>query len=225
MSKTVLVVAAHPDDEALGCGGTIARHIDNGDEVFTIFVADGVTSRVDANQNDLNERETSAELARKVLGVSKNFYLRLPDNRLDSLPLIEVIKPIEKIIQDIKPNIVYTHHIGDLNVDHCITHKAVLTACRPMPKNSVQEIFAFEIMSSTDWILSNSEIFLPNYFVDISSYLEKKMDALGVYCKEMRSAPHSRSIEHIKHLAYHRGHCVGMNAAEAFQVIRLLHFN
>lgn len=225
MAKTVLVVAAHPDDEALGCGGTIARHIDQGDTVFTIFVADGVTSRANANQNDLMRRETSAELAREVLGVSKNFYLGLPDNRLDSLPLIEVIKPIEKIIQDIQPNIVYTHHIGDLNVDHCITHKAVLTACRPMAKNSVQAILSFEIMSSTDWAFSNSELFIPNYFVDISSHLEKKMDALGAYSMEMRSAPHSRSLEHIKHLACHRGHCVGMSAAEAFQVIRLLDLN
>ncbi len=223
MSKTVLVVAAHPDDEALGCGGTIARHIDNGDEVFTIFVADGVTSRAYANQKDLNERESCAELARKVLGVHKNFYLGLPDNQLDSLPLIEVIKPIERIVQDIQPNVVYTHHIGDLNVDHCITHKAVLTACRPMPKTSVQAIFAFEIMSSTDWALSNSEVFNPNHFVDISRHLQKKMDALGAYVMEMRNSPHSRSAEHIKHLAYHRGHCVGMNAAEAFQVIRLLH--
>jgi LmbE family N-acetylglucosaminyl deacetylase len=220
MSKTVLIVAAHTDDEALGCGGTIARHVAEGDIVYAVFMADGVTSRAQAGQDDLGNRNAAAEDARKILGISENFYLRLPDNRLDSLPLIEVIQHLEPIISKLQPNIIYTHHHGDLNVDHRITHQAVLTACRPMPGSSVQAIYAFEVMSSTEWATPTAEPFVPNHYVDISNQLETKLDALRAYRLEMRDAPHSRSIEHLVHLAHHRGHTMGLISAEAFIVVR-----
>lgn len=218
--NTVLVVAAHTDDEALGCGGTIARHVTEGDVVYAVFMADGVSSRAQADQDDLANRNAAAEHAREILGIRKNVYLGLPDNRLDSLPLIEVIQRLEPIIRKLQPNILYTHHHGDLNVDHRITHQAVLTASRPMPGSHVQAIYAFEVMSSTEWATPMAEPFVPNHYVDISDQLNTKMDALKAYQLEMRDAPHSRSIEHMAHLAHHRGHTVGVVAAEAFVTVR-----
>lgn len=218
----VLVVAAHTDDEALGCGGTIARHVAEGDIVYAIFVADGVTSRVHTTQLDHTQREEAAEKARKILGIRKNFYLALPDNRLDTLPLIDIIQRLEPIINELKPNIIYTHHHGDLNIDHRITHEAVMTACRPTPENSIREIYAFEIMSSTEWATPNKEPFVANHFVNIACHLASKIKALQAYEYEMRSPPHSRSIENLKCLAQHRGYTIGLTAAEAFTTIRTL---
>lgn len=217
---TVLIVAAHTDDEALGCGGTIARHVAEGDTVYAVFMADGVSSRAQADQEDLENRNAAAERAREILGIQENFYLGLPDNRLDSLPLIEVVQRLEPIIRKLQPNIIYTHHHGDLNVDHRITHQVVLTACRPMPGSRVQAIYAFEVMSSTEWATPIAEPFLPNHYVDISDQINTKMDALRAYQLEMRDAPHSRSFEHLSHLAQHRGYTVGVMAAEAFVVVR-----
>ena len=222
MSKTVLIVAAHTDDEVLGCGGTIARHVSEGDVVYAVFMTDGVSSRAQVDQNDLAMRYSAAEQARNILGIKENYYLGLPDNRLDSLPLIEVIQLLEPIIQEVKPNTIYTHHHGDLNIDHSITHRAVMTASRPLPGNCVREIFAFEVMSSTEWATPNAAPFIPNHFVDISRQLNKKINALKAYEVEMRKIPHSRSVEHIEHLAHHRGHTVGVMAAEGFVTIRLL---
>lgn len=224
MSNVVLIVAAHTDDEALGCGGTIARHVAEGDMVYAVFMADGVSSRTQADQNDLVNRNIAAENARKILGIRENFYLGLPDNRLDSLPLIEVIQHLESIIRKLQPNIIYTHHHGDLNIDHRITHQAVLTACRPIPGSSVQGIYAFEVMSSTEWSTPMAEPFVPNHYVDISRQLDMKLAALRAYQLEMRETPHSRSIEHLAHLARHRGYAVGIEAAEAFITVRTVYY-
>jgi LmbE family N-acetylglucosaminyl deacetylase len=220
--KTILVVAAHTDDEALGCGGTIARHVAEGDVVYAIFMADGVTARQNSNQIDDEKREVAAEKARRTLGIKKNFYLGLPDNRLDSIPLIEIVQLIEPIIKDLKPITVYTHHHGDLNVDHRVTHEAVMTACRPTPESSVQEIYSFEILSSTEWATPTKEPFIANHYVDISEYLSIKVQSLNKYKIEMRPPPHSRSISHIKQLALHRGNSIGVEAAEAFSTIRTI---
>jgi LmbE family N-acetylglucosaminyl deacetylase len=222
MTNCVLVVAAHTDDEALGCGGTIARHVAEGDTVYAVFMADGVTSRAQADQEDLLVRNAAAENARAILGIKKNFYLDLPDNRMDSIPMIDVVQKLELIIDSLQPNILYTHHHGDLNVDHRITHQAVMTACRPLPGSSVQAIYAFEVMSSTDWATPTAAPFLPNYFVDISEYLIKKKEVFDAYSLEMRKAPHSRSKEHLTNLAIHRGQSVGVLAAEAFMSIRVI---
>lgn len=220
--NTVLVVAAHTDDEALGCGGTIARHVADGDTVFAVFMADGVSARQQADQDDLTKRNAAAEHARKILGISENFYLGLPDNCLDSLPLIEVIRHLEPVVRKLRPNIVYTHHYGDLNVDHRLIHQAVLTACRPMPGSSIREIYSFEVMSSSEWATPFAAPFLPTHYVDISGHLKIKQEALEAYQLEMRNAPHSRSMEHIGSLARHRGYTVGVEAAESFMTIRTI---
>lgn len=221
-NKTVLVVAAHSDDEALGCGGTLARHVAEGDSVHAIFLADGVSSRPKTGKKDLAVRMKAAQLAHKILGLQSIQYLGLPDNQLDSLPLLDIVQPLEKLIQLIAPQIIYTHHIGDLNIDHRITHQAVLTACRPLPDSLLKEIYAFEVVSSTEWNSSGQSPFLPTVFVDISNYLDCKMKALKAYGLEMRNAPHARSLENIQALAVHRGHSVGVSAAEAFMPIRIL---
>lgn len=220
MNKIILVVAAHTDDEALGCGGTIARHVSEGDEVHLLFMTDGVGSRKE--NNDGTKRLGAANEAAKILGVSSFTNLNFPDNTMDSIPLLDIVKEIEVQISELEPEVIYTHHIGDLNIDHQITHKAVLTACRPQPGFSVKEIYAFEVLSSTEWQAPGVMPFIPSVFVDIVDYLAIKLKVLESYEEEMRSLPHSRSIEHVEHLAKHRGQSVGFFAAEAFMIIRVL---
>lgn len=222
MSKTVLVVAAHADDEALGCGGSLAKHVASGDEVHVIFVADGVTSRSGAGQEEMVHRKQATENARNILGISTMAFLDLPDNRLDSLPLLDIVQPLEALIGKLLPEIIYTHHYGDLNADHRLVHQAVMTACRPLPGSTVKEILTFEVTSSTEWSSPGLAPFLPNLFVDISAYVEIKMQALEAYALEMRAPPHSRSAEHLRCLAKHHGYSSGVYAAEAFMVMRIL---
>ncbi|AAZ18520.1 putative LmbE-like protein [Psychrobacter arcticus 273-4] len=219
MSKIILVVAAHTDDEAMGCGGTIARHIAEGDEVHLLFMTDGVGSR-EVLAEEVIDRSSAAQQAAKILGVSSFTNLSFPDNRMDSVALLDIVKEVEVKISEIKPEIIYTHHIGDLNIDHQVTHKAVMTACRPQPGFSVKTIYAFEVLSSTEWQTSNSALFIPNVFIDITDYLPVKMDASKAYYNEMREVPHSRSLQHIELLARHRGYTVGVHAAEAFMLVR-----
>ncbi|APU30967.1 GlcNAc-PI de-N-acetylase [Ectopseudomonas alcaliphila JAB1] len=216
----VLVVAAHADDEVLGCGGTLARHVAEGDRVHVIYLADGVTSRGSEDADAQRRRLRASEQACYALGVSEMSFLGLPDNRLDSLPLLDVVQPLEVLLARIRPQIVYTHHQGDLNVDHQVAQQAVLTACRPLPGQSVREILAFEVVSSSEWNNPGRMPFMPNHFVDISAYQVTKQVALECYAEEMRSAPHSRSSQHVAALALHRGHSVGVEAAEAFMVLR-----
>jgi N-acetylglucosamine malate deacetylase 1 len=222
MSETVLVIAAHPDDEALGCGGTIARHNRDGDSVHVLFVADGETSRVGAAP-DLRRRAT-AERASKILGARLPSFLDLPDQRLDTLSLLDVIRKIELVITSLRPAIVYTHHGGDLNADHRIVHQAVMTAMRPMPGSTYKAIFAFEVASSTEWSSTAiGEAFRPNHFVDITAFVDLKTKALEAYDAEMRSFPHARSYEGLKSLSTIRGVNSGFEAAEAFVTLRTFH--
>lgn len=222
MSKTVLVVAAHADDEVLGCGGTVIRHVANGDVVHAVFLADGVTSRRDTDAENIRRRTEAAAVAHGLLGLRSARYLDFPDNRLDSLPLLDIVQKLEEAVQTLLPDTIYTHHYGDLNVDHRIAHDAVMTACRPVPGNTVKEILAFEIVSSTEWGRTGDKPFVPQLYVDITDFLEVKIKALEAYRLEMRMPPHSRSVEHMRTLAAHRGNSVGVGAAEAFMVTRIL---
>jgi len=222
MTKKILVVAAHADDEVLGCGGTIAKHNIEGDEVFLILMADGVSSRSYGDSSQLEQRNFAAEEVAKILGIKKIMYLGFPDNRMDTLSLLEINQSLEAHILEIRPEVIYTHHYGDLNVDHRITCQSVLTACRPMPGSSVREIYAFEVMSSTEWAPPHAEPFLPSVFVDITKTYHLKMAALEKYDMEMRDYPHSRSLQHLDSLTKYRGGCVGVEAAEAFEAIRII---
>lgn len=148
--------------------------------------------------------------------------LELPDNKMDSVPLLEITQKLELVLEDIQPSVIYTHHHGDLNIDHRLTHAVVMTACRPVPDSSVCEIFGFEVLSSTEWSSQQTSPFVPNYFVDITQQLRTKLDALEAYAEEMRSSPHSRSMAHVEVLARHRGFSIGVDAAEAFEVYRII---
>ena len=219
MNRTVAVVAAHPDDEVLGCGGTLARHIAKGDTVYVLFLADGVTSR-DASA-DSNFRNQAALSAAKTLGINTPQFLNFPDNALDTIPLLKVIQAVENVIDKIRPDIIYTHHGGDLNIDHEITHRAVMTACRPVPGQFVTSIYGFEVLSSTEWGSPDKSIpFNPTHFVSINNFLEAKLSMLKCYSDEMREFPHARSFESVEYLARLRGCQVGLKAAEAFTVLR-----
>ena len=222
MSKTVLVVAAHTDDEALGCGGTIAKHVAQGDTVYAVFMADGVTSRRGVSEKELSERNEASKQAHKILGIKQSFMLGFPDNCMDTMPLLEIVQSLEKIIDKLQPSLIYTHHIGDLNIDHRIVHQAVLTACRPAPGALVKAIYAFEVLSSTEWSTPGVNSFVPSVFVDISQHLEKKLNALEAYGLEMREEPHSRSVGNAKRLAELRGSFVGVQAAEAMMPLRVI---
>jgi N-acetylglucosamine malate deacetylase 1 len=222
-NKQVLVVAAHPDDEVLGCGGTLSRHISSGDAVSVLIIAEGVTSRKleeEINNEKLNELNEASKKSAKTLGIYDLNYLGYPDNKLDSIIFLDVVKSIEFYINKIKPDIVYTHFDNDLNIDHKITSDAVLTACRPINDCSVKTIYAYETLSSTEWYNTSTNNFKPNHFVDISDHLETKLNALKAYEQEMRSFPHPRSYKSIKALAEYRGSTVGYMAAEAFMLIR-----
>ena len=220
--KTVLVVAAHADDEALGCGGTIARHVEEGDAVHLVLMADGVKSRRESSEQGFARRIKASKRSQVVLGISFSQSLELPDNKMDSIPLLEIVQKLEPILQEIQPSVIYTHHHGDLNIDHRLTHAAVMTACRPVPDSSVHEIYGFEVLSSTDWATQQTSPFIPSYFVEITRQLTKKLDALEAYAEEMRKPPHSRSMDHAELLAHHRGYSIGVAAAEAFEVYRII---
>lgn len=221
MSLKVLVVAAHPDDEVIGMGGTIARHVRDGDEVTTLFLADGVSSREQgAGSVMLGERNHAAVQASRVLGTQPPMLLGLPDNRLDALALLDIVKPLEKVIESNRPEIIYTHHAGDLNIDHQLTHRAVVTACRPQSTANLT-LLAFEVLSSTEWQTpSPATAFIPNWFVDISATMTQKLAALDCYQVEMRPPPHSRSLDNVVNLSRLRGNQVYREHAEAFMLIR-----
>lgn len=217
----VLVVAAHPDDEVLGCGGAMARHAAAGHKVDIVFVADGESSRTHAGQADVAVRRATARAAAAVLRCEEPRFLDLPDNRLDSLPLLEVVQRLERAVEQLKPEIVYTHHAGDLNIDHEVATRAVLTAFRPVPGSTVRAIYGFEVLSSTGWN-GDAPPFQPVHFADISPVMDKKLEALACYAKELREYPHARSAQAIEALARMRGAIQGVAAAEAFVVYRQL---
>lgn len=213
----VLVVVAHPDDEVLGCGGTIALHAKGGDVVYVLFLTSGVGSRKETTVEELPKRAEAAGLAHSKLRVHHIKTCGFPDNQLDDESILIIVQDIEEVIQVCNPSVVYTHHAGDLNVDHQICHRAVMTACRPLPGSNIRRIYGIEVLSSTEW---GSIPFVPTRFVDISTTMSLKMEALRAYDEEMRPFPHARSYEAVEALAKLRGASVGLQAAEAFVVLR-----
>ncbi|MCT2533601.1 PIG-L family deacetylase [SAR92 clade bacterium H231] len=221
MSDVFAVIAAHPDDEVLGCAGTIAKLVKEGHQVHILLMADGESSRLgcpeNMNQGKILVRSQAALRAAEILGCTSVEQLALPDNRMDTLALLDIVQPIEKFIGKHDPTTVFTHHSGDVNIDHRIVHDAVIAACRPQPGFPVKELLFFEVASSTEWRPPNSgAMFNPNWFVDITSTLELKLEALAAYQEELRPFPHPRSDVFTRALAQYRGASVGVCAAEAF---------
>jgi len=229
MKNRILVVAAHPDDEFLGCGGTLINHRNKGDDVGILIMSEGSTSR-DKKRNIFKRKKELLELKKVASDIGNQIKAKFvkfnsfPDNRMDSVNFLDVVKKVEKVIKTFKPNIIYTHHPSDLNIDHNIVYKAVMTASRPVPNQSVTQILLFETLSSTNWSLSNlkkNNFFNPNYFNEISkSSLKIKLNMLSKYKSEMKKWPHSRSLKSVKTLAHYRGSSIGCDAAEAFVLER-----
>jgi LmbE family N-acetylglucosaminyl deacetylase len=227
MPERILVVAAHPDDEVLGCGGTIARLAAEGAYVAIAVLGEGITSRYEdraaAEPELLVQLRHDAERAGELLGAADVSLHDLPDNRFDTVPLLDVVKLVEELVDRFEPETVYTHHGGDLNVDHGVVHRAVLTATRPVQGNRVRRILAYEVPSSTDWAFQQFEPqFRPTSFVDVTTTLERKAEAMRAYRSEARPYPHPRSEQALAALARRRGAAAGFEAAEAFELIREL---
>ena len=218
--RSILVVAAHPDDEVLGCGGTLAKLALQSTEVNVAVLGQGIMSRNDAQPDSLTGLHQAAQEVAELLGVEALAMFDLPDNRFDTVPLLEVVKIVEGLVECFQPHTIYTHWSGDLNVDHKITHEAVLTATRPMEGCSVKEIYAFEVPSSSEWAFGAT--FSPDTYVDITNTLAAKIQALQMYQSEIRSFPHPPSSSGVEALARWRGSNIGVEAAEAFQTIRRL---
>ncbi len=225
MSKKILIIAAHPDDEVLGCGGTITRLVKEGHEAYTLVLGEGITSRDASRQREKREQELvqlkkQVQEANAVIGIKEVFTVDFPDNRFDSVPLLEIVKVIETIKNKIKPGIVFTHAEHDLNIDHQITYRAVLTAMRPIAGETVKEIYSFEVQSSTEWNFPLR--FSPDVFFDISETIDIKLAAMEKYRSELREYPHPRSIKGIRLNAEHWGMKTGLKYAEAFKLVRML---
>jgi N-acetylglucosamine malate deacetylase 1 len=232
MTERVLIVAAHPDDETLGCGGTIARLAQAGDLVHVLTVTDGVGARYHTEPKNLAEYQPDAFAryeqfvsAATLLGAVSYSNLAhdgsiMPDQGLDQVSLLRLTQAIETRIQLLHPDAVYTHSGVDLNADHRRVHEAVLTACRPLPDSSVRTLLGFEVPSATEWCLGDA--FRPNLFSDIAATLDLKLEAMARYASEQPAYPHPRSPTAIRALAQWRGASAGLAAAEAFEVIRLI---
>ncbi|WP_417845202.1 PIG-L deacetylase family protein [Thalassospira povalilytica] len=227
--ERVLVIAAHPDDEVLGCGGTIAKLRSGGVEVRVVFLAEGITARFLPNEFELSEvqskikrRHENGLRAMAFLGLEHKdiFFGERYCCRLDTVPQIDLVKEIEGHVKDFAPTTIYTHAAYDTNVDHRCAHQAVLTAMRPLGNLGQVSIYAFEILSSTEW--NTVHPFAPTAFVDVTDSIEAKVAAMKAYEDEMQPSPHPRSAEVIEGLATYRGTQVGVRYAEGFQLIRSL---
>jgi LmbE family N-acetylglucosaminyl deacetylase len=229
---TILVIAAHPDDEVLGCGGTMARYAAEGHDVHIAILGEGISSRHDRRDDapspELRKLEANARAAATTVGARSVSFSGLPDNRFDEVALLDVVKQIEERVGTFRPDAIYTHHPGDLNIDHGITFRAVLTATRPgATAVDVSDLYAFEVPSSTEWAFQRiGPVFRPSVFVDIVDGLEKKIAAMACYDSERREAPHPRSPEVLRATAARWGSVAGMSCAEPFELIRSVrHWN
>lgn len=220
----ILVIAAHPDDEILGIGGTVLKHKKQGDEVFCIIAAEGIGARYSKGikrDDEVNELHDQTLEAAKILGYKEVFFLRFPDNRMDSVDLLDVVKKIEEIVNRVNPDIIYTHHEGDLNIDHNVCFRATMVATRPISDKKVKKIYTFETLSSSEWqSKDNHSTFLPNTYINIEKEIDNKIEAMKRYSSELKDYPHPRSIEGIKILSQYRGLESGMKNAEALRLIR-----
>ena len=219
--ETTLIVAAHPDDEILGMGGTLLKLAQAGqNNLHLLFLSFGEASRGKKEANE-DLRKQQAMAVSKKIGASLHLEENFPDNAFDSVPLLKIIQKVEYYLNIIKTTIIYTHHGQDLNVDHRLTFQAVFTAVRPSRYPYLKKLYTFEILSSTEWqVKTSSTVFLPNTYVDIERYLERKIELLKEYRRELSPYPFPRSPQGVKALAQYRGMESGLKFAEAFQLIR-----
>ncbi len=231
----ILAVCAHPDDETIGMGGTLKK-LSKDHDITVLFVAEGITGRRQSGyennpayqttddenkkmQDEIEIRKNHAKNALSLLGVTKIRFLDMPNVELDQIPLLKIIKEIEKEIEETNANIVFTHHFNDLNIDHKVVYDATITATRPLPDSSVFGVLSYEIPAASDW--KHPYQFRPNFFVDISKELDSKINALKEYHYEIRDSPHPRSKKMMEATAMRWGSLSGFHAAEPFEIIRM----
>lgn len=220
-SLRILVIAAHPDDEVIGAGGTIARHVDQGDSVFWCVVTEGYCPPW--SEKYLKNVRQQVRDVQEVLGIQKVFFCRFPAVKLNTVPNIEVSSALQRVVDEVQPEIVYTTPYDDINQDHRIVYETTLVATRPLPGSSVQRVLSYEIAPTSGYgsPLGPSR-FIPNVYVDISKYLDQKLAAMRCYRSEIRKYPHPRSLKGLRTFAQERGLQVGMEAAECFHLTREL---
>lgn len=229
-NKKIMIIVAHPDDELLGIGGTIQKlKSEYNCKIDVIILGEGITSRdtirdVERRNEELKTHQNNILVAKKILGYDELSIYEFPDNRFDNIPLLDIIKVIEKEKNRINPEVIFTHHGGDLNIDHQITFQAVMTSCRPQNTENVKSIFCFETPSGTEWQSSNHPLsFKPNFFIELNeNQLKKKIEAMECYDFEKRKFPHPRSPQALKILASYRGISIGRKYAEAFFIVRCI---
>ena len=213
----ILVIAPHPDDEVIGCGGTILKSLACGDQVFLCVVTTACPPEWDEKTIKIKKKERVK--ASKLLGIKKPFFLDLPTTKLDTIPQNELNKKISACVNKVNPDIVFTSYWGDAHSDHQAVFNATVIATRPFD-SPVKKVLCYEIPSTTDLTPDRKKIFSPNVFVDISKFLEKKLKIMKVYKTELRKYPHPRSIKALRMHAKKRGTQIGVNAAEAFVLVR-----
>jgi LmbE family N-acetylglucosaminyl deacetylase len=219
----VLVIAPHPDDEVLGLGGTIARYVDEGNEVHVLIVTRGDPSMFDPASVEQLGRE-SAE-AHRVLGIHKTMFMDgFPAALLDTIPHARLNAALGEVIAEVDPQVVYVPFYGDLHLDHRLVFESAMVAIRPRQLGALRLVYAYETLSETNWNAAYvTPPFVPTDFVDVSPYLERKLEAMGAYQSQLKEFPHARSLESLRALARHRGATIGFEAAEAFMLIRAVH--
>lgn len=219
MKNKVLVIAPHPDDEVLGCGGVMARHADEGAEVYVLVVTRGAPDIFPPEEEEEIRQELRA--AHDILGVSSVHFLDFPAPKLDTIPGYKLADAISGVIRSLQPNIVYLPHRGDIHADHLAVYQATLVAARPINGCSVRQLLSYETLSETEWASPfGDEAFIPNVFVDITNYLERKLKAMVCYRSQLKQPPHARSLQAIEALTKLRGATVSLPAAEAFMLVR-----
>jgi LmbE family N-acetylglucosaminyl deacetylase len=219
MAESILVIAPHPDDEILGCGGVIARHISGGDEVTVCIISNHDAPIYTSEHREITKQE--ARSAHKLLGIKETIFLDYAAVTLNDLPVYERNGAIGKVVKSVEPTVVYIPHAGDMHIDHRLVAESALVAVRPLANCSIREVYAYETLSETEWNAPRAEYaFIPNHFVDISKYLAQKLEAMSCFKSQLYDAPHPRSLEALSNLAKMRGATISVKAAEAFMLIR-----
>ena len=220
--KKILVVAAHPDDETLGVGGTILKHKENGDHVSWLIVTN-ITKEYGYNNSQIKSRKKEIDQVAKKYNFDNVFKLEIPTSTLSTSSLFELIPSISKIFNDLKPEVIYTMNRSDAHSDHRIIFDAIMSCTKSFRFPYVKSVLMYECLSETEFAPSlNEKVFQPNYFVDISKYLEKKLEIMSIYKSELGKHPFPRSLQNIKSLAILRGASVGVKFSEAFQLIKFI---
>ena len=217
----VLVVAPHPDDEVLGVGGTMLRHLAAGDAVHVVICTRGEVAHF--GQEQVERVQAEARAVHAFLGLTGSHFLDMPAARLDTVASAELNAALQTVFDDIQPDTVYAPHVGDIHLDHQLVFQAVMVCSRPVGPDHPARVLAYETVSETDWYAApTTAVFAPNVYVDISPYLERKLEAFSMYASQVRPAPDQRSMEGLRALSITRGHTMGFQHAEAFMLVREL---